>query len=623
MISHLNKFRLTVSIASGFSIATTAVFTCMLRAHDISVSRCLEVTLIPGLVFFIICIVLIGRMGKWFDHDFARQAKDVAAFHESLTSLGKTPLLSLVIFLALSIVYIVSIVVQCGWLGFSRELFVPLSNLYFAAIGICGSFIYIMADRQSSQALVTQRLESFPTALRENRQQLKNLIIPSVLTILAMLYGISLTWIALVTKSVASGFTAANAAQIIIAGALFFLLLAETQVTVWAKGNGSIYAKVIAQLEQLTAAERDLTRRIDICSVDELATISGMVNTFCANLSRDMESIKRAQERLSGFGSRLGDDATESAAAVKQITENIDRVKQKAKDQAQSVTESSCAVHQIAKTIESLDGLIQDQSASVTESSASIEQMVGNISAINNSIGQMASEFAGLSLTAKTGSEHQRITSERINAITERSEALIQANRVIAKIAAQTNLLAMNAAIEAAHAGDAGRGFSVVADEIRKLAETSARETNNIKKELALVRSAVADVVAASNSSNESFLLVSNKIGETENLVHMIRQATCEQQEGISQILEALKQMNDITCQVRSGSLEMSTGNTMVLEEMTRLQNAATEIKNSMDEMAAGSSEIASGTRRVSEIALETEETIFAMEKIVSVFKTA
>ncbi len=157
--------------------------------------------------------------------------------------------------------------------------------------------------------------------------------------------------------------------------------------------------------------------------------------------------------------------------------------------------------------------------------------------------------------------------------INSSEEALQTANKTISDIAGQTNLLAMNAAIEAAHAGEAGKGFSVVADEIRKLSETSSAQSKTIREELLKIEGSINDVVNASQASTDMFVEVSNSITQTQQLVLQIKGAMEEQQEGSKQIGAALMLMNDNTSEVRAASHEMAEGNKSILVEIDQLRN--------------------------------------------------
>jgi methyl-accepting chemotaxis protein len=249
--------------------------------------------------------------------------------------------------------------------------------------------------------------------------------------------------------------------------------------------------------------------------------------------------------------------------------------------------------------------------------------MVANVTSMTLSFKQMAEQFGELLTSATEGKTVQTTAVEKINRIAERSKTLLEANKVIATIAAQTNLLAMNAAIEAAHAGEAGQGFSVVADEIRRLAETSSKQSGTIKSELAQVQKAIEEVVTSSQESEAAFSRVSEQIGSTDALVREVQMAMEEQREGSKQILDALRSMNDITSQVKLGSQEMSTGNNTVLEEISRLQETTLDIKESIEEMTKGTDGVAGCTKKVSAMAEGTSVTIRQMDDAIGCFKTS
>jgi methyl-accepting chemotaxis protein len=376
-----------------------------------------------------------------------------------------------------------------------------------------------------------------------------------------------------------------------------------------------------AGFRALAEGEADLTITVDIERNDEIGDLASEINIFLGKLREIMSDLKGAQESLSGIGDRLGASVAGTETAMTELNGGIDAVRERGLHQASSVEESSSSVSQIARNIASLDELIANQAASITEASAAIEQMVGNIGSVTASIARMASEFVALSGASEAGKTTLAAAVERISQISAQSRSLLEANEVISSIASSTNLLAMNAAIEAAHAGEAGKGFSVVADEIRRLSETAAGQSKTIGSELTSILETIGAVVASSKESEEAFSLVARKIADTDALVKEINQAMIEQGEGSKQILEALREMNEVTAQVKNGSTEMSEGNKTVLDEMVRLRESAFDVKERIDAMAASALDIDSNVDTVSDMAQGTRDTIKRMEAAIGRFK--
>ena len=368
--------------------------------------------------------------------------------------------------------------------------------------------------------------------------------------------------------------------------------------------------QVDTAINEIANGNADLTQYIEIKSKDEVGSLVNGFNNFMQKLHLIVSQIKDAKNNLDTVESNLQKSIDNSGNATKEILENINNVNNQVNEQSSVVHETSSAVTQISQNIISLERMIENQSSGITQASAAVEEMIGNISSVNGSVMKMADLFEKLGKDVIVGTDQQKSVAEKIAQVAELSKALQDANLAIANVANQTNLLAMNAAIEAAHAGESGKGFSVVADEIRKLSETSTQESKKIGTELNEIEIAIGSIVDASRESSESFDEVCKLIKETDNLVRQIRFAMEEQQEGSKQIVEALRMMNDNTQEVQTASREMTEGNDLILETIAQLQNTTEAITDSTSKMTSYAQNLENSEVELSELSAKVEESI-------------
>ena len=408
--------------------------------------------------------------------------------------------------------------------------------------------------------------------------------------------------------------------EMLIIGAVILL---TTLVTVYLVARAMVKPinVVVSALKDIAQGEGDLTVRLPVHGNDEVTDLSEYFNETIAKIAASIKQIGVNSNTMEEIGNELASNMTETAGAVHQISANIDGVKQQTMTQAASVTETAATVEEIVRTIKQLNNSIETQAASVAQSSSSVEQMVANIASIGQTLGKTDDVIRNLT-TATGDGKATLVTSNTVTQkIAEESGSLMEASSVIQHIASQTNLLAMNAAIEAAHAGEAGKGFAVVADEIRKLAEESSTQGKTITTTLKTLSGEIETLSASSKTVEEKFNAIFTLAEQVKGMSDRLTESMREQENGSREVLAAIKNINTVTVEVQAGSEEMLKGGEGVAEEMRKLDDLTRVITESMNEMASGAVQINNAVQEVSEITQKNKRSIEALASEVSKFK--
>ena len=374
-------------------------------------------------------------------------------------------------------------------------------------------------------------------------------------------------------------------------------------------------------LQEISSSEGDLTHRIKILHKDEIGELGTYFNLTLDKIKNLIIIIKDQAAKLFNIGGELSKSMEQTTEAVDSIVTNIQGVKNQVHHQSTSVAGANAAMEQITGNIDKLSQNVESQAESVSKSSSAIEEMLANIQSVTQTLIRNEENVNELIAVSDIGRSSLQKVSGEIQEIARDSAGLLEINAVMKNIASQTNLLSMNAAIEAAHAGEAGRGFAVVADEIRKLAENAGQQSKTIGSVLKKIKTEIDSITVSTNTVMEKFQAIDERVRTVSQQEANVRNAMEEQGQGSKQVLQAIGSVNDITQMVKQGSTEMLEGSKGVITESRNLEQATSDITASITEMTNRAEQIDNAVGQVSEISTINKEYISSLFAELSKFK--
>jgi methyl-accepting chemotaxis protein len=376
------------------------------------------------------------------------------------------------------------------------------------------------------------------------------------------------------------------------------------------------------ELESLSEADADLTVTIPVQTNDEIGKVADSFNLFINKLRSLMINVKKVIENTDRVNLNVGSSTEETSSSIEQIRANLDSIANQMGVLDSNVTDNVASIEEVSQNISSMDDQIINQSAMVEESTAAITQMIVSLENVNKVSQNKKATTMALSDLASKGMNTISETANNFNVVVSHINQIQEMVGTISNIAAQTNLLSMNAAIEAAHAGDSGKGFAVVAEEIRKLADSAGQSSKSITQLIKDITRSIMETDENVSSTSEAFKKIETEVRDTVDAFSEIEQSVSELNIGGKQILESSNQINEVTINIKSGSQEIKAGMKVMLDSSNSLKSVSEAVNLGMTESTAGAAEIVTSMQLMVKYTQQLSDIVGILKENFGLFRT-
>ena len=444
-------------------------------------------------------------------------------------------------------------------------------------------------------------------------------------------------------------------------------------------------------------SQGDLTQRAPIQSLDEIGSLATAFNAMSANLERTVRSVVQAQSKLKNVVETVDsrsrtviervdeqrsiiDETYHSIdklnGGVRKITDNVEALSASSEETSSSMLEMVASMEEVSRHTDTLFSSVEETASATTQMVSSINEVDQNVVYLTNFVTDTSSSMVEMSASiaqvetnaarsydltlavADAAESGMKAVRETIDGMEQIRQSVIESNTVVSRlgersvaigrilnviedIAEQTNLLALNAAILAAQAGDYGKGFSVVAAEIRELSERTASSTRDIASLIGSVQDEVNNALKTMSSGStlvERGVSLSHEAGRALNKIldsatkasgmgKEIAGATREQASGSESITKSVERLQEMVKQISGATAQQASGSEHIMKAVESMREVTKYVRQAMVEQKSGSSMISSAAERMIEMiheifqvaanqAAESEKIVHTVEQV-------
>ncbi|MBR5402267.1 MAG: hypothetical protein IK102_10730 [Treponema sp.] len=369
------------------------------------------------------------------------------------------------------------------------------------------------------------------------------------------------------------------------------------------------------------AQEGDLKHRVDITILDDFGVLTTSINEMIDKLSTMIKQLIDSTDTVSYTSKIINASVFNSTTAIDDFNTMLDKINSNSSEQNNLVLEADKNISSLAKSIKVIKEHLAEQSNSVATISSSVTQMTANIGSVAETAEKARASAEILTQKSEQGKQSIENAIATMQEIQKSSAEVQKFVNIIKNLASQTNLLSMNAAIEAAHAGEFGQGFAVVAEEVRNLAESSAKSARNIQQHIEDMIVTIDNGVETINSAGESFMNISQKVEETATFVAEISAAMEEQKIGAAETQQATITVVDAVHAVNDLAQTQTDDAQQVREFMRTVVQASESTLKAVQDGVIATMHLKESVQEVKDSATNNTQSVDVIEQQVGLFK--